>query len=74
MFALSSANGNTDAISCQHCLCWSIWMVRNHVIFEGIPHSVNRCKSIFEKEFALVILRAKVALHPRIDLWLEAFV
>jgi hypothetical protein len=53
---------------------WSIWMVRNDFIFKAIPHSICRCKSIFKKEFALVILKAKVVLHPRIDLWVEAFV
>jgi hypothetical protein len=31
------------------------------------------CKEVFKKEFALVKLRAKAALHPRIDLWLDAF-
>jgi len=49
-------------------------MVHNDIIFKGIPHSVLHCKSIFKKEFALVILQAKAALHPQIDLWLEAFV
>jgi multisubunit Na+/H+ antiporter MnhE subunit len=55
-------------------MCWAIWTVRNDVIFRGIPASIQRCKSIFGAEFALVILRAKTTLHPAIDLWLEAFV
>jgi hypothetical protein len=55
-------------------MSWSIWMVRNDVIFKGIPHSVHCCKQIFKNGFALVMLRAKVAYHPRIDLWLQAFV
>jgi len=55
-------------------MCWSIWTVRNDVIFKGIPASVQRCKTTFRTEFALVILRAKLAYHPAIDLWLEAFV
>jgi len=55
-------------------MCWSIWMLCNDVIFRNIPHSIRRCKALFKKEFALVILRAKEALHPRIDLWLEAYV
>jgi hypothetical protein len=55
-------------------MCWSIWTMRNDVIFSSIPHSVQRCKVVFRKEFALVILRARSKYHPTIDLWLEAFV
>ena len=55
-------------------MCWSIWTMRNDIIFRGIPHSVQRCKMVFKKEFALVIVRAKAAFHPNIDSWLEAFV
>jgi len=55
-------------------MCWSIWTVKNDVIFKGIPTSIQRCKLIFRTEFALVILRAKAAYHPSIDSWLEAFV
>jgi hypothetical protein len=55
-------------------MCWSIWTVRNDVIFRGMSALVQPCKSIFRTEFALVILRAKTALHLAIDLWLEAYV
>lgn len=55
-------------------MCWSIWSMRNDVIFRNIPHSVNRCKQVFKKEFALVILRAKAKYQPHIDLWLQSFV
>jgi len=34
-------------------MCWSIWSVRNDAIFNGVPPSVQRCKLIFMKEFAL---------------------
>ena len=53
---------------------WAIWSVRNDVIFRNILASVERCRSIFKTEFALVILRAKNKFHPSIDLWLEAYV
>jgi hypothetical protein len=52
---------------------WSIWSVRNDVIFKGILASIQRCKLILRTEFALVILRAKSAYHPSIDSWLKAF-
>jgi hypothetical protein len=55
-------------------MCWSIWTMRNDVIFRGIPHSVQRCKLVFRKEFARIILRAKATFHPLIDSWLGAFV
>ena len=55
-------------------LCWSIWSVRNDAIFNGVPPSVQNCKLIFKKEFALVVLRAKAKLHPHIDQWLGTYV
>lgn len=33
-------------------MCWSIWMVRNDLIFQGIQTSLHGCKDHF-KEFAL---------------------
>jgi len=40
-------------------MCWSIWVVRSEAIFNDVPPSLHRCKIIFKKEFALVLLRAK---------------
>jgi sulfur transfer complex TusBCD TusB component (DsrH family) len=55
-------------------MCWAIWIMRIDIIFKNISQSAQRCKYVFKKEFALVILRAKAALHPSIDLWLDSFV
>lgn len=55
-------------------MCWVIWTMRNDTIFKTIPHSAQRCKLIFNKEFALVILKAKTKFHPHIKLQLEAYV
>lgn len=55
-------------------VCWSIWTIRNDVIFRGIPASVQICKQIFHLEFALVILRAKETSRSDLVSWLEAFV
>ena len=49
--------------------CWSIWSVRNDLIFRDIQPSVQRCRAIFKKEFAQVILRAKAAYQARISQW-----
>ena len=53
---------------------WYIWTIQNDVIFRNMPASIQRCKSIFKEEFALIILRAKGKYQPQIDLWLEAYV
>jgi hypothetical protein len=55
-------------------MCWAIWIMRNDIIFRNIAHSIQRCRAIFRKEFALVTLRAKSQLHPQIDQCLEDFV
>ena len=55
-------------------MCWSIWTMRNDAIFSNVPHPMQMYKLVFRKEFALVILRARSKYHPRIDLWIEAFV
>jgi hypothetical protein len=55
-------------------MCWAIWIMCNDTIFKNIFHSVQSCKTVFKKDFALVILRAKSTLHPFIDLWPEGFV
>jgi len=55
-------------------MCWSIWTIRNDVIFRNFPTLVQRWKSIFKQEFALVKLRAKGKYQPHLDLWIEACV
>jgi hypothetical protein len=55
-------------------MCWSMWSVRNDFIFRDIQPSLQRCKAIFKREFAQVILRAKVAYEPHISRWLEGYV
>lgn len=46
-----------DQLQCSFALeilitmSWSIWSVRNDLIFRGIQPSVQRCKSIFKREF-----------------------
>jgi hypothetical protein len=43
-------------------------------IFRHAQPSVQNCKSIFRREFAQVILRAKSSLAPQLTQWLEAYV
>ena len=55
-------------------MCWATWTSCNDKIFGGIDNSISRCKAIFCKEFAQVILRAKKTLQPHLSSWLQAFV
>lgn len=52
-------------------MCWSIWAVRNDVIFKGLEVSALRCLFIFKNLFKLLLWRAKQAYFPAINLWLE---
>ena len=55
-------------------VCWSIWTVRNDVIFQQVLPSVDHCKTVFRTEFAQVILRAKGKPYTFVSQWLEAYV
>ena len=55
-------------------MCWAIWSSQNDKIFRGIDNSTRRCKEIFKKEFAQVILRAKTDIRPSMKTWLQAYV
>jgi len=52
-------------------MCWSIWSVRNNLIFRNQEASMQHCKYIFGYVFGLVVLRAKKRYLPLISLWLE---
>ena len=54
--------------------CWSMWSIRNDLIFRQIPPSLFRCLSIFKDTFGLLLLRAKRRYFPQIELWLEQLV
>jgi hypothetical protein len=55
-------------------MCWAIWSSRNDKIFRGFDNSIRRCKEIFKKEFAQVILRAKIDIKSMLMTWLQAYV
>ena len=55
-------------------MSWSIWMQRNDFIFKGIQQTTVNCFQHFKKEFALVILRAKVRFKDSVSSWLAAHV
>jgi hypothetical protein len=41
-------------------MSWSIWMARNDLIFQGQQPNLQSVKARFRKEFAPVILTAKI--------------
>jgi len=55
-------------------MSWCIWMQRNDYIFRNIQPSQDQCRRHFDKEFALVILRAKSSIKQHMSSWLEPFV
>ena len=55
-------------------MSWAIWTVRNDTIFRQVQPSITYCKTIFKREFAQVILRAKSSLAPLLTQWLEVYV
>lgn len=52
-------------------MCWSIWTIRNDVIFRGMPACVQRYLDIFRRTFGFLLWRAKKKYFPAIELWLE---
>jgi hypothetical protein len=36
-------------------MCWSIWTVRNNLIFRGEEATTQKCKYVFRNVFGLVI-------------------
>lgn len=55
-------------------ICWSIWTLRNDVIFRGIPASSPRGLEIFKFNFRQLLWRAKKKYFPTIVSWLEQLV
>lgn len=46
----------------------------NALIFDNQAASLNECKAVFRKEFALLLHRAKQKYFPDIVLWLDAMI
>jgi hypothetical protein len=53
-------------------MCWSIWVTRNVLIFNGIQPSVQNCKRVFLIELRLVRYRIKQSLQSKFDLWINS--
>jgi hypothetical protein len=52
-------------------LSWSIWTVRNNLIFNGVAASAENCRTLYKSTFGLVIHHAKKKYFPAIEEWLD---
>jgi len=55
-------------------MSWSIWTLRNDVIFKGIPASSLRGLEIFKATFRQLLWRTKMKYFTFIVSWLEQLV
>ena len=55
-------------------MSWTIWQMRNGLIFNNKPPSLQDASRAFKSEFALLLHRAKKSYFPGINLWLNNLV
>jgi hypothetical protein len=53
-------------------MCWTIWMARNDLIFNGNQISLQYCRGFFFKEILLVSLREKASPSVLFDQWIQS--
>ena len=53
-------------------MCWTIWLARNELIFNGNQVSIQDCRRVFLKEVRLVSLRVKTSLSILFDQWTQS--
>jgi len=51
-------------------LCWSIWISRNDLIFQGLHPSINSCRRIFETELVLLGHRVSSKHKALLEEWI----
>ena len=54
-------------------LCWSIWISRNDLIFQGLHPSINSCRRIFETELVLLGHRVSSKHKALLEEWIASF-
>ena len=53
-------------------MCWTIWKVRNELIFNNNQIGLQEAKHLFLKEAKLVSLRVKTSLSTEYDQWIQS--
>ena len=53
-------------------VCWSIWMVRNGVIFKNKVASVDDCKRNLTAEALMLQHRTKARITPLLESWIQS--
>ena len=54
-------------------LCWSIWISRNDLIFQGLQPPTSNCCRIFKKEFVLLGHRVSSKHKALLEEWIALF-
>ena len=54
-------------------LCWSIWISRNDLIFQGLQPSTNSCQRIFKTELVLLGHRVSSKHKALVEEWIARF-
>jgi len=52
-------------------MCWTIWKVRNEMIFNNRQLSLSQARTMFFEEVKLVSQRVKESLKPAFDQWIQ---
>jgi hypothetical protein len=55
-------------------ICWTIWTVRNDLIFRGIQPTMVHATRIFSSEVLLLLHRVKPSLAPQFEQWIQTIV
>ena len=54
-------------------LCWSIWISRNDLIFQGLQPSASNCSCTFKKELVLLGHRVRSKHKSLLEEWIALF-
>ena len=53
-------------------MCWTIWLARNELIFNGNQVSIQDCRRVLLKQVRLVYLRVKTSLSRLFHQWTQS--
>ena len=51
-------------------LCWTIWITRNDLIFQGIQPSMGQCRNYLRKELTMLLHRVNIKHKLFLEEWI----
>ena len=51
-------------------LCWTIWITRNDLIFQGIQPSMGQCRNYLRKELTMLLHRVNIKQKLFLEEWI----